>query len=104
MSRNPFLDVAFPPDQATTLHIRSQLAAALEYHIERKGWGRTKAARTLKVPEPTVSKIVNGNFDKLSIEFLIKLMVRAGLSVSISGGRFLSSARHKRAHSRRGCT
>jgi hypothetical protein len=30
-----------------------------------------------------VSKIVNGNIETLSIEFLIKLMVRAGLSVSI---------------------
>ena len=94
MSRNPFLDVAFPPDQATALHIRSQLAAALECHIAHKGWSRTEAAHALKVAQPTVSKIVNGNIEKLSIEFLIKLMVRAGLPVSISGGR---SARSRRA-------
>jgi predicted XRE-type DNA-binding protein len=87
MSRNPFLDVAFPPDQAVALHIRSQLAGALEYHIERKGWSETEAARVLKVPQLTVSKIVNGNIEKLSIEFLIKLMVRAGLPVSITAGR-----------------
>jgi predicted XRE-type DNA-binding protein len=37
MSRNPFLDLGFPPEEATALHIRSQLAAALEHHIERKG-------------------------------------------------------------------
>jgi predicted XRE-type DNA-binding protein len=93
MSRNPFLDLGFPPEEAAALHIRSQLAAALEYHIERKGWSQTEAARSLKVPQPTVSKIVNGNIEKLSIEFLIKLMVRAGLPVSISGGR---SARGRR--------
>ena len=79
MSRNPFLDLGFPPEEAAALHIRSQLAATLEYHIERKGWSQTEAARALKVPQPTVSKIVNGNIEKLSIEFLIKLMVRAGL-------------------------
>jgi predicted XRE-type DNA-binding protein len=94
MSRNPFLDVAFPPDEAAALHIRRQLAAAIECHIERKSWSQAKAARALKVPQPTVSKIVNGNIEKLSIEFLIKLMVRAGLPVSISGGR---SARGRRA-------
>ena len=76
------------PEEAAALHIRSQLAATLEYHIERKGWSQTEAARALKVPQPTVSKIVNGNIEKLSIEFLIKLMVRAGLPVSISGGHW----------------
>jgi predicted XRE-type DNA-binding protein len=87
MSRNPFLDLGFPREEAIAMHIRSQLAALLEQHIERKGWSQTVAARALKVPQPTISKIVNGNIDKLSIEFLIKLMVRAGLPVEIAGGR-----------------
>lgn len=101
MSRNPFLDLGFPPEEATAMHIRSQLAAQLEQHIERKGWSQTEAARALKVPQPTISKIVNGNIDKLSIEFLIKLMVRAGLSVEIAGGRALggrSASRRRAAH------
>jgi predicted XRE-type DNA-binding protein len=98
MSRNPFLDLGFPREEAIALHIRAQLAAALEHHIERKGWSQTEAARTLKVPQPTISKVVNGNIEKLSIEFLIKLMVRAGLPVNISGGRSVS-ARRTRYHS-----
>ena|SRR5579862_8881819 len=87
MSKNPFLDLGFPPEEAAALHIRAQLAATLEHHIERKGWTQTAAARALKVPQPTISKIVNGNIEKLSIEFLIKLLVRAGLPVGIAGGR-----------------
>jgi len=39
------------------------------------------------VPQTRVSKIVNGNIDKLSIEFLVKLMVRAGLPVDVTSGR-----------------
>ena len=93
MSRNPFLDLGFPPEEAAALHIRSQLAAALEHHIDRKGWSQTEAARALRVPQPTISKIVNGNIEKLSIEFLIKLMVRADLPVGISGGRAVSARR-----------
>ena len=96
MSRNPFLDLGFPPEEAAALHIRSQLAAALEHHIDRKGWSQTEAARALRVPQPTISKIVNGNIEKLSIEFLIKLMVRADLPVRISGGRAVPARR--RAH------
>lgn len=41
------------------------------------------------MPQPTVSKIVNGNIDKLSIEFLIKLMVRAGVPASGMTGTML---------------
>jgi len=87
MSRNPFLDLGFSREEATALHIRSQLAATLEQYIERKGWSQAETARALKVPQPTVSKIINGNIDKLSIEFLVKLMVRAGLPVDVSSGR-----------------
>jgi len=36
MSKNPFLDLGFPPEEAATLHIRSQLAATLELHISVK--------------------------------------------------------------------
>lgn len=87
MSRNPFLDLGFPREEATALHIRSQLAATLERHIERKGWSQTQAARELHVPQPTISKIMNGNVEKLSIEFLVKLTVRAGIPVHVSSGR-----------------
>jgi len=87
MSRNPFLDLGFSPEEAAALHIRSQLAATLEHYITRKGWSQAEAARALKVPQPTVSKIVNGNIERLSIEFLVKLAVRVGLPVNISAGR-----------------
>jgi len=87
MSRNPFLDLGFSREEAAALHIRSQLAAKLEQFITRKGWSQAEAAKTLKVPQPTISKIVNGNIEKLSIEFLVKLAVRVGLPVTVSAGR-----------------
>ncbi len=87
MSRNSFLDLDFPPEKATALHIRAQLSTTLEHHIEQKRWTQTAAARALKVPQPTIRKIVSGTIEKLSIEFLIKLMVRTGLPVGIAGGR-----------------
>jgi len=45
------------------------------------------AKKRYEVPQPTISKIVNGNIEKLSIEFLIKLMVRAGLPDKCQGRR-----------------
>ena len=93
MSRNPFLDLGFSREEAIALHIRSQLAATLEQHIEHKGWSQTQAARELEVPQPTISKIVNGNIEKLSIEFLVKLTVRAGIPVHVSSGRAARATR-----------
>lgn len=62
MSKNPFLDLGVPPEEAVALHIRSQLVTRLELHIRSRS---RQSARS----------------------FLIKLMIRAGLSVGISGGR-----------------
>ena len=94
MSRNPFLDLGFPPEEAAALHIRSQHAATLEHYITRKGWSQSAAARTLKVPQPSISKIVNGNIEKLSIEFLVKLAARVGIPINVSTGRaVLTTAR-----------
>ena len=98
MSRNPFLDLGFPREEAIALHIRSQLAATLERYIEQKGWNQTQAARELHAPQPTISKIINGNVERLSIEFLVKLTVRAGIPVHVSSGR-ASRARRMTHHS-----
>ncbi len=87
MSKNPFLDLGFAPDEAAAMHIREQLAATLEHYIASKGWSQIQAAKALKVPQPTISKVVNGNTDRLSIEFLVKLLVRAGLPVGVAGSR-----------------
>jgi len=87
MSRNAFVDLGFSKEEATALHIRAQLAATLEQYIERQGWTQAEAGRALKVKQPVISKIVNGDIDRLSIEFLVKLMVRAGLPVNVSSGR-----------------
>jgi hypothetical protein len=43
MSRNPFIDLGFLLEEAAALHIRCQLAAALEHHIDRKGWSQAES-------------------------------------------------------------
>jgi predicted XRE-type DNA-binding protein len=40
-------------------------------------WAREREA-AFHVPQPSVSKIINGNVEKLSTEFLVGLSVRAG--------------------------
>jgi predicted XRE-type DNA-binding protein len=87
MSHNPFLDLGALPEEAALLHIRSQLAAVLERHIDRKGWSRADASRLLRMSQPAISKVVNRDIKELSIEVLIALLSRVGLSVGISVSR-----------------
>lgn len=96
MSRNPFLDLGILPPEATSLHIRSQLDAVLERHIERKGWSPSDASRLLRVRQTTINKIVNGNSENLSIESLITLLNRVSLYVGLSVSRAPSASHTRR--------
>jgi transcriptional regulator with XRE-family HTH domain len=51
------------------------------------GLTQVGAARRLGVPQPTLSKIMNGHVSDLSIELLIRIAVRAGLSITLHTGR-----------------
>jgi len=54
--------------------------------VRQQGATQIKAARQLGVPQPTLSKLINGRVDNLSIELLIRIAVRAGLSLTLQTG------------------
>jgi predicted XRE-type DNA-binding protein len=90
------------PDEATIHALRRGLALQISRAVNRLRATQLVAARQLGVPQPTLSKLVNGRVDNLSIELLIRIAVRAGLSLSLitsdvpeEAGVFLSpTARH----------
>jgi transcriptional regulator with XRE-family HTH domain len=44
------------------------------------------AAKQLGVPQPTLSKVINGRVSDLSLELLIRVAVRAGLPITLQTG------------------
>jgi predicted XRE-type DNA-binding protein len=74
-------------DVATVQALRTDVAAQLARHLARSGASQSAAARQLGVPQPTLSKIVNGHVADLSIELLLRVAVRAGLPVTLMTGR-----------------
>jgi transcriptional regulator with XRE-family HTH domain len=44
------------------------------------------AAKQLGLPQPTLSKIINGRVSDLSLELLIRVAVRAGLPITLQTG------------------
>lgn len=77
----------YPPDQATIQALRQDLALQLARSIERRAMSQVTAAKALGIPQPTVSKIMNGRVSALSLELLIRIAVRAGLPVVLQTGQ-----------------
>ena len=71
------------PEEAANMTARSDLLLALQRAIE--GWGVTQeaAAKRLGVTRPRVSDLLNGKIGKFSLDALVNLAARAGLTVEV---------------------
>jgi predicted XRE-type DNA-binding protein len=74
-------------DIATVQALRGDLALEIARHLMRAGHSQVSAARQLDIPQPTLSKIMNGHVSELSLELLIRIAVRAGLPVLLQTGQ-----------------
>lgn len=74
-------------DEATIQSLRRDIALQVSRVARRLGDTQVTAARRLGVPQPTLSKIINGRVSDLSIELLLRVAVRAGLAITLQTGR-----------------
>ena len=82
-SRNVFLDLGFPPHEAAVMLLRCQLAEALRQWMARESLTQAQAAKLLGVVQPRISEIARNKVDKLSLDYLVSLCTKAGLSVAV---------------------
>jgi len=75
------------PDMATVQALRSDVALQLARFTQRMGVSQVVAAKQLGLPQPTLSKIINGRVSDVSLELLIRVAARAGLPMTLQTGR-----------------
>jgi predicted XRE-type DNA-binding protein len=75
------------PDQAAVKALRSDLALQIARHVGRDGHTQVVTAKRLAIPQPTMSKIMRGQVEAVSLELMLKIAVRAGLSVVLQTGK-----------------
>lgn len=75
------------PDMATIHALRSDVALQLARLMQRMGVSQVVAAKQLGLPQPTLSKIINGRVSDVSLELLIRTAARAGLPIALQTGR-----------------
>lgn len=82
-SNNLFLDLGFPPHEAAVMLLRCEIAEALRKWIDREGLTQAQAAKRLGVVQPRISEIARNKVDKLSLDYLVGLCAKAGVSVTV---------------------
>jgi predicted XRE-type DNA-binding protein len=78
-SGNVFVDLGFPPEEATILAMRADLMAQLRLVVEKRNWTQVEAAQALGISQSRVSDLMRGKWDKFSLDMLVTLATRAGL-------------------------
>lgn len=82
-SGNIFLDLGFPPHEASVMLLRAQLAEVLRTWMERERLTQTQAARRLGISQPRMSEIARGRVELLSLDYLVGLCAKAKLDVGL---------------------
>ena len=82
-SGNVFKDAGFPPEEAAHLLIRADLMIQIERILKERGLTQAKAAKLLGVSQPRVSDLVRGRIALFSIDTLVGLLARLGVSVTL---------------------
>jgi len=82
-TNNVFLDLGFPPHEAAVMLLRCELAEALRKWMDREGISQVEAAKRLGVVQPRISEIARNKVDRLSLDYLVGLCAKAGVSVAV---------------------
>ena len=80
---NVFRDVGFPRKEAEHLSVRANLLIELQEAIKERGLTQAAAAKLLGVHQPRISDLMRGRIELFSIETLIDLLSRLGMSVKL---------------------
>ena len=75
--------VADDPEEAANLKLRSQLMDALESYIGQENITQTEAAKRFRVPRSRVSELVNGRISKFTIDKLVNMASRVGITTRL---------------------
>lgn len=82
-SGNVFADIGFTPAEATELTAKSALISAIGETIRRRKLTQQQAARLCRTDQPTLSKILRGRMESVTIDRLAGWLAALGRDVEI---------------------
>jgi predicted XRE-type DNA-binding protein len=82
-SGNVFADIGFSPAEAAELTAKSKLIQAIDETIKRRKLTQLEAARRCRTDQPTLSKVLRGRMESVTIDRLTAWLTALGRSVEI---------------------
>ena len=82
-SGNIFSDLGFPSHEAAVLLLRAELTEALRQWMESESLTQAQAGKRLGIAQPRVSEIMRGKIELMSLDYMVGLCAKAGVSVEV---------------------
>jgi predicted XRE-type DNA-binding protein len=82
-SGNVFRDIGLGKDDAENLKLRSELMMRIEDFYRKSNLTQADAAATLGLTQPRLNALLKGKIDLFSLDALVNIANRAGLSVRL---------------------
>jgi predicted XRE-type DNA-binding protein len=82
-SGNVFADMGFSPTEAAELTAKSRLIQAIDETIKRRKLTQLEAARRCRTDQPTLSKVLRGRMESVTIDRLTAWLTALGRTVEI---------------------
>jgi predicted XRE-type DNA-binding protein len=83
-SKSVFNDLGFSVEQSLALTVKAEIHSKILDVVESKKITPRELEKTLDVPQPRVSELLNGKLSSVSIEKLLTYLERMGISASVS--------------------
>ena len=82
-SGNVFLDLGFGKAEAENLKLRSELMMRIADYCKASGRTQAEAAKALGLTQPRLNALLKGRIDQFSLDALVNVASRAGMSVRL---------------------
>jgi predicted XRE-type DNA-binding protein len=92
-SGDVFIDIGFTPEEAAELNAKSALIMAIDETIGRRGLTQIEAARICGTDQPTLSKVLRGRMESITIDRLSSWLTSLGRTVEIRVRPFRAKVR-----------
>jgi predicted XRE-type DNA-binding protein len=79
----PLDSVSASTDFEPARRLRLQVAALIAQRLRTQSLTQSAQAKALGIPQPTLSQIMNGKTERLSLELLVRVAARAGLALQV---------------------
>ncbi|MEM8612333.1 MAG: XRE family transcriptional regulator [Cyanobacteria bacterium P01_H01_bin.105] len=66
------------------LRIRTELMLSLQRYIQERQWTLEESARVFRQSSPRMQNLINGEISRFSMEDLVQMLTKAGLTVNVS--------------------